>query len=393
MVEMKVATAVDALRERFRILREKEFPWTAETTYLNNASIGPIPERTRRCLDAFTARRTAPYLLPDSDLQQILRDARAAAARLIHSEVTEIGLATNTSHGLNLAARALPIRKGDVVLVPDKEFPANVYPWLLLRDKGVDVEFAPSTPEGWPNEEYLLERLADPRVRVLAISFVQFSSGYRANLNLLSEACREHNVFFVVDAIQGLGQCPLDVRETPIDILASGGQKWLLSPWGSGFVYVRQALLEVLEPVVCGWMAFEGTDDFSRLTDYHPRFHLDGRRFEMITLPFQDFMGMTESLTMLTELGPENIAAYTHVLKEPLLRRAEAGRFRISSPTSSQRESAIVCVTPHDLAGAFHKLKCANVVCSMREGAIRLSPHFYNTVEEMERVAGILAGE
>ena len=393
MVQMKVATAVDALRERFRLLREKEFPWTAETTYLNNASIGPIPERTRRCLDAFTARRTAPYLLPDSDLQQILRDARAAAARLIHSDVTEIGLATNTSHGLSLAARALPIHKGDVVLVPDKEFPANVYPWLLLRDKGVDVEFAPSTPEGWPNEEYLLERLADPRVRVLAISFVQFSNGYRANLNQLSEACREHNVFFVVDAIQGLGQCPLDVRETPIDILATGGQKWLLSPWGSGFVYVRQALLEVLEPVVCGWMAFEGTDDFTRLTDYHPKFHLDGRRFEMITLPFQDLMGMTESLTMLMELGLENIAAYTHVLKEPLLQRAEAGRFRISSPTSSQRESAIVCVTPHDLAGAFHKLKCANVVCSMREGAIRLSPHFYNTVEEMERVAGILAGE
>ena len=393
MGQMKVATAVDALRERFRIHREKEFPWTAETTYLNNASIGPIPERTRRCLDAFTARRTAPYLLPDSDLQQILRDARAAAARLIHADVTEIGLATNTSHGLNIAARALPIRKGDVVLVPDKEFPANVYPWLLLRDKGVDVEFAPNTPEGWPNEEYLLERLADPRVRVLAISFVQFSNGYRANLNELSEACREHNVFFVVDAIQGLGQCPLDVRQTPIDILATGGQKWLLSPWGSGFVYVRQALLEVLEPVVCGWMAFEGTVDFTRLTDYHPKFHLDGRRFEMITLPFQDFMGMTESLTILMELGLENIAAYTHVLKEPLLRRAEAGRFRISSPTSSEQESAIVCVTPHDLAGAFHKLKCANVVCSMREGAIRLSPHFYNTVEEMERVAGILAGE
>ncbi len=256
-----------------------------------------------------------PICFPTAISSRFLRDARAAAARLIHSDVAEIWL-TNTSHGLSLAARALPIRKDDVVLVPDKEFPANVYPWLLLRDKGVDVEFAPSTPERWPNEEYLLERLADPRVRVLAISFVQFSNGYRANLNQLSEACREHNVFFVVDAIQGLGQCPLDVRETPIDTLVSGGQKWSLSPSGSGFVYVRQALLELLEPVVCGWMAFAGTDDFTRLTDYHPKFHLDGRRFEMITLPFQDFMGMTESLTMLTELGLENIAAYTHVLKE-----------------------------------------------------------------------------
>jgi selenocysteine lyase/cysteine desulfurase len=382
-----------SLTERFRRLREKEFPWTAGTTYLNNASIGPIPERTRRQLDAFTARRTAPYQLPDSDLQQILRDARSTAARLINAHTSEIGLATNTSYGLNVAATALPIRKGDVVLLPDKEFPANVYPWLRLRDRGVDVEFAPSTPEGWPNEEYLLERLEDPQVRVLAISFVQFSNGYRADLDRLSAACREHNVFLVVDAIQGLGQSPLDVRQTPVDILSTGGQKWLLSPWGAGFVYVREGLLEVLEPVTCGWMSFEGTDDFTRLTDYNPNFHLDGRRFEMITLPFQDCLGMTESVSMLIELGVENIAAFSRSLKEPLLRLAEDGRFRISSPTSAEHESAIVCVTPRDLTGAFDRLKSANVVCSMREGAIRLSPHFYNTVEEMELVGGILAGD
>ena len=393
MAETTVASASsEGLRKRFRQLREKEFPWTAETTYLNNASIGPIPERTRSLLDAFTARRTAPHLLPDSDLQQILRDARATAARLIHADAAEIGLATNTSWGLTLAARALPIRKGDVVLLPDKEFPANVYPWLLLRDKGVEVEFAPSTSEGWPNEEYLLERLADPRVRVLAISFVQFSNGYRADLKRLSEACREHNVFLVVDAIQGLGQCPFDIRETPVDILATGGQKWLLSPWGSGFVYVRSGLLEVIEPVVCGWMSFEDTDDFTKLTDYNPNFHSDGRRFEMVTLPFQDFLGMTESLTMLMGLGVENIAAYTRLLKEPLLRLAETGRFHITSPTDPDQASAIVCVAPRDLSGAFQRLHEANVVCSMREGAIRLSPHCYNTEEEMERVGGILVG-
>ena len=381
-----------AVTERFRRLREKEFPWTAETTYLNNASIGPIPVRTRRRLDAFTARRTAPYQLPDRDLQQILRDARSTAARLINADTSEIGLATNTSYGLNLAATALPIRKGDVVLLPENEFPANVYPWLLLRERGVHVEFAPSTQEGWPDEEYLLERLDDPRVRVLAISFVQFSSGYRADLNRLSAACRTHGVFLVVDAIQGLGHCPLDVRETPVDILATGGQKWLLSPWGAGFVYVQRNLLSVLEPLVCGWMAFEGTDDFTRMTDYNPRFHDDGRRFEMITLPFQDLLGMTESVSMLMDLGLENIAAYTRALKEPLLQLAEAGRFCISSPISPDHQSAIVCVTPRNLDESFANLVAANVVCSMREGAIRLSPHCYNTVEEMERVGGILAG-
>ena len=261
-----------ALRERFETLRESEFPWTTDTTYLNNASIGPLPESTRRRTDAFTAKRTTPHLLPDTDLQQILWDARAVAARLINSSVSEIGLATNTSHGVNLAARALPLRKGDIVLVPDKEFPANVYPWLRLRDQGVRVEFVPLTETGWPDEVRLLERIRDPRVRVLAISFVQFSNGYRADLLRLGEACRTSDVFFVVDAIQGLGQCPLDVQATPVDILACGGQKWLLSPWGSGFVYVRAELLHTLEPVVAGWMAFEGTDDFSHLTDYNPWF-------------------------------------------------------------------------------------------------------------------------
>src|SRR5438034_833873 len=155
-----------------RVLRAAEFPWTADTVYLNNASIGPIPERTRRALDEFTAKRTAPHLLPDRELQAGLQAARVAVARLLSAEPSEIALATNTSHGLNLAACALPLQRGDVVLVSDREFPANVYPWMLLKKRGVEVELAPCAPEGWPDEDYLVERLHDPRVRVLAVSFV-----------------------------------------------------------------------------------------------------------------------------------------------------------------------------------------------------------------------------
>src|SRR5690349_6264662 len=173
-------TRLRALRDQFRALRAAEFPWTADTVYLNNASIGPIPERTRRVLDEFTAKRTAPHLLPDRELQAGLQAARAAVAALLNAEPAEIALATNTSHGLNLAARALPLTPGDVVLVSDREFPANVYPWLLLKKRGVGVELAPCAPDGWPDEDYLVERLHDPRVRVLAVSFVQFSNGYRA---------------------------------------------------------------------------------------------------------------------------------------------------------------------------------------------------------------------
>src|SRR5207247_96203 len=172
-------THVRALRETFKALRTAEFPWTADTIYLNNASIGPIPERTRRALDEFTAKRTAPHLLPDRELFGGLAAARLGVAQLIHADPSEIAPATNTSWGLNLAARPLPLQPSPAALLSDKEFPANVYPWLMLRDQGITVEMARCRPEGWPDEQHLLERLRDPKVRVLAVSFVQFSNGYR----------------------------------------------------------------------------------------------------------------------------------------------------------------------------------------------------------------------
>ncbi|MBI2536345.1 MAG: aminotransferase class V-fold PLP-dependent enzyme [Gemmatimonadetes bacterium] len=240
--------------EVFRSLRNTEFPWTAETVYLNNAGIGPIPERTRRLLDQLTARRTAPYLLDSRELHAALQEARVTVARLLGAQPDEIALATNTTYGLNLAAGSLPLRPGEKVILSDREFPANVYPWLRLRERGVEVELVPTTGPGWPDEARLEERLHDPRVRVLAISSVQFASGYKADLNRLGALCRTNGTYLVVDAIQAMGHVPLDVRRTPVDILACGGQKWLLSPWGSGFVYLRRELIAHLEPVVCGWM-------------------------------------------------------------------------------------------------------------------------------------------
>jgi len=383
---------VKALREQLRSLRATEFPWTADTVYLNNASIGPIPERTRRILDAFNAKRTAPHLLPDRDLQAGLQAARDVAARLVNADTGEIALAVNTSYGLNLAARALPLAPGDRVILSDKEFPANVYPWLLLRKEGIEVDLAPCTPEGWPDEAALLEQLRDPRVRVLAVSFVQFANGYRADLKKLSAAARANGTYLVVDAIQGLGACPLDVREVGVDILACGAQKWLLSPWGSGFVYVRKELIPRIEPTVMGWMAFEGTDDFSRLTEYNPTFRPDARRFEMVTLPYQDFYGMTQSVELLLDIGVLEIAEVTRSLHEPVLRWADRRGIRVSSPREERHRSAIVCLAPERAVEAYHAVKRAKVICSLREGAIRLSPHFYNTVEEMEKVVEVLDG-
>jgi selenocysteine lyase/cysteine desulfurase len=370
-------------------LRRTEFPWTTETIYLNNASIGPLPEGTRLVLEAFNRKRAAPFQLPDRDIIATMAESRRLVAQLLCVAPEEIALSINTGYGLSLAARALPLQSGDIVLASDREFPANVYPWMLLKDLGVQLELAPTTAEGWPDEEYLLERLSDPRVRVLAVSLVQFSNGYAVDLARFSAATRASGTYLVVDAIQSVGQIPIDLRATPVDVLACGAQKWLLSPWGSGFVYVRRELIRELRPAVTGWMAFEGTDDFSRLTEYNDTLRGDARRFELITLPYQDFAGMNASLRLLLDLGIHRIRQHLQALHAPLHAWASRSGTRIVSPVG-ERGSGIICVAPEQVGEAFRALKKAHVVSSLREGAIRLSPHAYNTVNEMERVVEAL---
>ncbi|MGH7590845.1 MAG: aminotransferase class V-fold PLP-dependent enzyme [Gemmatimonadales bacterium] len=372
-----------------RDLRRVEFPWANETVYLNHASTGPLPERTRLVLESWNRRRTMPFTLPDPELFAVFTTARALAARLVNAHPDEIALATNTSWGLALAAAALPLKAGDVVVVSDKEFPANVYPWLLLKERGVQLDLVPTTPEGWPDEAAMLGRLERQEVKAVAVSLVQFSNGYQADLAAFSAATRRLSKFLVVDGIQGVGQVPVDLAATPVDILSCGGQKWLLSGWGSGFTYVRRELIARLRPAMTGWMAFEGTDDFSRLTAYDPTLRRDARRFEMITLPFHDLAGFNSSVEMLLSVGIDRIAAHLVALHAPVIAAAERSGARITSPGGA-RGSGILCVAPRDLAGSFARLKAAGVHASLREGAIRLSPHFYTTPEEMERVAEVL---
>jgi cysteine desulfurase/selenocysteine lyase len=372
-------------------VRAEEFPWTAETVYLNNASIGPLPERTRLVLEEFNRRRAAPFQLPDRDLFGTLSESRRLIARLVGGTPEEIGLTVNTGFGLSLAARALPLRAGDIVVVSDREFPANVYPWLRLRDQGVTAELVPTTAEGWPDEARLLERLRDPRVRVLAVSLVQFSNGYQVDLARLSAATRESGAYLVVDAIQGVGQVPLDLSRVEVDVLACGGQKWLLSPWGSGFVYVRRDLISSLSPAITGWLAFEGTDDLTRLTKYNDTLRDDARRFELMTLPYQDFAGLNASLGLLLSLGVERVREHLRALHAPVLDWADRSGTPVASPRDA-RGSGILCLAPDRVEEVHRRLKSARIICSLREGAIRLSPHCYNAVSEMERVVEVLDG-
>ncbi len=371
-------------------LRETDFPWTAEAVYLNAASIGPLPARSRRAVEEFAALRAAPHRMQERHFFPLLTEARRLAAGLINADPDEIALAPNTSYGINLAARSLPLAPGDVVLLSDREFPANVYPWLAQRERGVTVEIAPVTAEGWPDEALLLERVADPRVRVLAVSLVQFGSGYAVDLERLARACRDTDTWLVVDAIQGIGQLPVDVRETPVDLLACGGQKWLLSPWGSGFVYVRRGMFDRLPPADVGWMAYDGTDDLNRLTDYGDTLRPNARRYELVTLPYQDFAGFVVSVGMLLEIGVPAIRDHLAEIRAPLLDWAASRGLRVSSPVDSVHASGIVCLELPDAPRAYAALRRAGIVTSLREGSIRISPHVYNTRDDLARVGQVL---
>jgi selenocysteine lyase/cysteine desulfurase len=375
-----------------RALREAEFPELAETIYLNSASTGPLPERARRALEIFNRRRGAPHLLPDEEVFAMIAHTRDLLARLVNADVDEIALTINTTYGINLAAMGLPLERGDVIIFSDREFPANAYPWLSLAERGIVAERVPVLASGWPDEDRLVERMQDPKVRLLAVSLVQFSNGYAVDLARLSAAARETDTWLVVDAIQGLGQLPVDLKKTPVDVLSAGGQKWLLGPWGTGFAYVRRELLAKLRPPVIDWMAYEGTDDYTRLTQYGDTLRDNARRFELVTLPYQAFDALNHSVELLLEHGVPAISAHTRQLQEPLIRWAEQHEVRVASPLDQHR-SAILCLAPPDARERYQALRDAGVIASFREGAIRLAPHLFNSLDEMERVVEVLDGQ
>jgi len=375
-------------------LREREFPWAArgDAVYLNNASTGPLPQRALHAVSDFNKLRAEPFRLTDALQFETLAKSRALVARLVGASPGEIALATNTGFGLNLAASALPLGRGDVVLAPDLEFPANVYPWMAEAGRrGVEYRQLPAR-DGLLDEEGLLRALEDARVKAVTLSWVSFATGAVADLARIGAACRARGAWFVVDAIQGVGVLPLDLRRVPVDILACGAQKWLLSPWGTGFVYVREALARELEPHPVSWMSVRGSDDFTRLLDYDLTWRDDARRFEQLTLPFQDFAGMNASLELLHELGPAAVAAHVSALVDTILAWASTREdIALVTPTEPARRAGIVALRVPAPQATSARLQRAGVAHSLREGSIRLSPHLYNTRDEVEHALALLA--
>jgi len=375
-------------------LRRTEFPWAVdgETIFLNHASTGPLPERSVRTLVEWGRLRANPHRIAHDFQFGTLDRSRNLIARLVGASPTEIALATNTTYGINLAAFSLPLKAGDVVLSPDLEFPANVYPWMALAERrGVEYRRL-KCDEGVLDIHRLARELEDDRVRVVTVSWVQFASGARVDLAALGALCHSRGVYFVVDAIQGLGALTVDLSAMHVDIFACGAQKWLLSPWGSGFVYVRRELIERLEPHDVSWLAVRGADDFSRLTDYDLTWRDNARKFEFITLPFQDMAAMNASLELFHDLGPANVSQHILSLADQIAEWAlQRDDVELVTPASAGRRGGIVSVRPKDARAASERLNAANVSHSLREGAIRLSPHCYTTRDEIRAALSIIA--
>jgi cysteine desulfurase/selenocysteine lyase len=365
--------------EKYRI----EFPVRERLVYLNHAGVAPL---SRRAADAM--KHLADDALDFGSLHydkwlDTYEGLRRSGARLINSTPGEIAIVKNTSEGISFIATGMKWRAGDRMVAFREEFPANVFPWRKLEQAGVCID--------WLSVLDPLDKIeqAVRRARLLSISFVQYLSGYRAPIEALGEMCRASGCIFIVDAIQGLGAFPLDVRKCNIDALAADGHKWLLGPEGCGILYVSERLQDRVEPVEFGWTNVAKYNDYgSREMDLRP----DAGRYECGTLNTIGCYGLKAAIDLLLEVGVGEIAPVVQNLGD-----------RIAAGVQDKGYELLGCRTPATGAGivSFRKegidthetvrrLRAEGIVAAPRQGWIRTSPHFYIGPEDIDRMLAVL---
>lgn len=374
-------------------IREREYPDPPPGIFLNTASWGLLPRSSADAVADLTHRRTRVHGFDESELGGMQRRCRRALASLLQVDEEEIALVPNTSYGVNLGAALVGAGEPGTVVLSQGEFPANVLPWKALEDHGFRVETVPADAAGRPREDALLERLEAPGVRALAVSAVQFATGYRMDLARLGEACRDRGVLFVVDAIQALGVVPLHPAELHVDLLASGGQKWLCAPWGSGFAWIPRRHHARFEPPMVSWLSMEGALELDGASNERRRWLPDARKYELGTNGVQDYLGLGLSTEVLLECSVPAVREHVLDLHAPVLAwlrsRDDA---ELVTPEAEERRGGILTFAPPRLEDSCRALEEGGVAFARRGGGIRLAPHLYNTREEMERVVEILDG-
>ena len=364
------------------------FPVTETYVYLNHAAVSPLSTRVRDAMNHLVNDVTLNGSVNYYDWLDTYERARASAARLVNARPHEIAFMRNTSEALSTVANGLAWRAGDNIVTNNVEFPANVYPWMRVAEKhNVTIKRAVER-DGRIDPDELLA-LVDERTRVVAISWVQFSSGFRSDLQRIGRFCRERGVLFVVDAIQGLGGLQMDVERDAVDAFAADAHKYLLGPEGIAVMYISERVLDQIEPTVVGWTSVKHWEDY---LDYQLDYRDGALRFECGTLNTAGVYGVGAALDLFLEVGPDTLERYLLGLSDDLAEQLRAKGYGVVGPRRAGETSGIVCCTHprHTPASLYHSLLKQKIVTAPRVGRLRVSAHFYNTREEMDALVAAL---
>ncbi|HKR00082.1 MAG TPA: aminotransferase class V-fold PLP-dependent enzyme [Pyrinomonadaceae bacterium] len=365
------------------------FSHTGRMVYVNHAAVSPPPVKTLEAVTAQLRDVAENGALHYRKWVAVRESARKLAAGMIHARPEQIAFMRNTSDGLSTIANGLDWREGENVVTFGREFPSNVYPWLRLRAaQGVEVRFCQER-DGRVDVDELIG-LIDERTRVVAISYVQYGSGFRIDLERLGRAARSHDALLVVDLIQAMGALPIDVGGQLIDAAAGACHKWLLTPEGVGLLYLSERARERIEPTLVGWTSVPNPEDYGNFEQGWARGTL---AWETGTAPTSLLHGLESSLSLLMETGIERIAAHLLELTDHLCERLQSRGYRIVSSRLPGEKSQIVCIqhtgglTPMAL---YHHLRKQNIMAAPRGDRLRISPHLYNTADEIETLVSAL---
>jgi cysteine desulfurase / selenocysteine lyase len=387
-----------------RALRQELFPITERLIYLNHAAVGPLSERACRAMEMHAREQRDFGALHWRDWLDEHRRFRELAARLIGSAASEISILKNTTEGLAFVAEGLDWKSGNNVVISALEFPSNRAPWMRLARKGVECRVIRAADGTFSAED--VAALIDDRTRLVSLSSVAFHNGFAPDLEVIGRVCRDRGVLFCVDAIQSLGALPLDVRKANISFLAADCHKWLMGPEGTAIFYCAAEVRDQLEVLEAGWMNLELGESWIEAA---PTLLQDGRRFEGGSINTNGVYGAAAALELLEEIGIATVEGEVVRLARYLAERMESIGFEVMTPRPLR--SGIVSVVPRGidparlravsgideaaqpdsmLTGIHQWLEREKIICTPREGALRFSPHFYNTEDEIDEVISAL---
>jgi|HubBroStandDraft_1064217.scaffolds.fasta_scaffold123322_1 cysteine desulfurase/selenocysteine lyase len=366
-----------------------------EAIWLNTAHQGALPLRAAAAAKQAVDRKVTLTELTNESFAKVPGRLRTALARLIGSTEDEIVLANSASYGLHLIANSLPWRPGDDVIVMATDFPSDILPWLMLEQRcGVTVRRL--RPEGKVISPEELRAAITPRTRLFCTTWVHSFSGHAIDLDALGDVCRLHDVLFILNGSQAVGARPLDISRHPIDAVTCAGFKWLCGPYGTGFCWIAPRLLDRLQRTKVYWLSMLSAADLAGdLGDLTVGPLTSAAEFDIFgTANFFNFTAFAEAVELHMELGLENVETHDQMLVQTLVEAVARTNFRMISPQeSSPRRSTLVMFgdpRAERLSALRRRLDDAGIHTAMRMGAIRISPHLYNTPAQISQVAELL---